>query len=91
MSPQVQAALDQLTSAIDATTARVQQDVKALNDQIAALQAQVDAGSNDPVLIQALSDAKSKLDAIDPTSSTTLATAHASTQTATKAPAHPKP
>jgi hypothetical protein len=51
----------------DDAIARVQADVTTLTEKVAALQAQVDQGTASPADIQALSDLKTKLDALDPT------------------------
>lgn len=57
----------ELSGKVDAAVARAAADHKALTDQIAALQAQIDAGNNDPALVQQLTDLEAKVDALDPT------------------------
>ncbi len=51
----------------DAAVARVQTDVQSLKDQIAALQAQIDAGGSTPADLTNLAALQAKLDALDPT------------------------
>ena len=65
-------AIAKVNASTDAAIARVTTDVAALQAQIAALQAQIDAGGASPADIQALADLQAKLDALDPTSPTTL-------------------
>ncbi len=59
------------STSADSAISRVQSDVAALTQKIADLQALVDQGGS-PADIQALADLQAKLDAIDPTSPTTL-------------------
>jgi hypothetical protein len=75
-------ALANLNTSLDAATQRVQHDVQGFKDQISALQAQIDAGNADPALVTELNNVRARLDAIDPTSDTTLDTAAASAQKA---------
>jgi len=68
MDVDTQNAVDALYASIDGLTNRVQgtqADLKAQRDKVAELQAQVDAGNTDPALVQALTDAKARLDQID--------------------------
>ena len=63
-----------LNTELDAAIARVQQTVDGLKAQIAALQAQVDAGTATQADLDALDAAKAKLAALDPTNPTVLPT-----------------
>ena len=71
---QLSDAIAKVSASADAAVARVQTDVQGLKDQIAALQAQIDAGGASPADLQALSDLQAKLDALDPTTPATLPT-----------------
>jgi hypothetical protein len=75
-------ALASLNTSLDGVTQRVQHDVQGFKDQISALQAQIDAGNADPALVTELNNVRARLDAIDPTSDTTLDTVAASAQKA---------
>ncbi len=57
----------------DAAIARVQATVSDLTAKIAALQAQVDSGGATPQDLADLATLQAKLDALDPTNSSTLA------------------
>lgn len=61
-------------TAVDDAATRVQTDVASLKAQIAALQAQVDAGGASQADLDALDALKTKLDQIDPATPTTLPT-----------------
>jgi hypothetical protein len=61
-----------LGASLDAALARVDEDVKALQAQVAALQALIDQGVATPADIAALEAAQAKLDALDPTKPDTL-------------------
>lgn len=60
------------TASTDQAIARVQGDVTTLTAKVAELQALVDQGTATPADLAALDDLKTKLDALDPTSTTTL-------------------
>lgn len=55
-----------VTASTDAAISRVQADVTNLKSEIAALQAQVDAGGASQADLDALDALKAKLDALDP-------------------------
>lgn len=69
---QLSDAIANASASADAAISRVQGDVTALQAQITDLQTQVSSGGATPADIQALADLKTKLDALDPTSATTL-------------------
>lgn len=62
----------QLETEIDAATARVQKDVAGLKQQIADLQAKIDAGVATPEEIARFQAAVTAVKAIDPTDPTVL-------------------
>jgi len=61
-----------LETSVDAALARVQVDVDAFKAKIAELEAKVAAGTATPEDLAALEAMKAKVDALDPTSETTL-------------------
>lgn len=68
ISDKIQAAND----SADAAIARVQVDVQTFRDEIARLQALVDAGTATQADLDALDALKAKTDALDPISDSTL-------------------
>jgi hypothetical protein len=65
-------AIAKVNTSTDAAIGRVQTDLASLKDQVAKLQAQIDAGGASPADLQALADLQAKVDALDPTSPATL-------------------
>jgi capsule polysaccharide export protein KpsE/RkpR len=60
-------AIKAASDAADGAISRTQADVSALRQQVADLEAQVASGGASQADMQALSDLKAKLDALDPT------------------------
>lgn len=71
---QISDAIAAVSTAVDSATSRVQTDVANFNQQIATLQAQVDAGTASPADIQALADLVTRVNAIDPANPQVLPT-----------------
>jgi hypothetical protein len=64
--------LAELNSSFDAALARVQDDVDTLNAEVAELKIKIENGTATPDEIAALDTLRARIDALDPTSPTTL-------------------